>query len=197
MWWLQGGVGRGCKGINSEWRRLNLRWWTRSIVYRRRVVELYNYINQCHANRVNKKEKHWHTYERHQAARRRLCQCLVHSPLPYFKGNHFLQLPLYILSRTIGVCSAQKPERQNVPVKSHPLLSTQVLFPPFTLPISYIPVYTSTYKLKPYDPSLLKCFIAFLRIFLWDQYHFLLLGCPPLPVAFPTSSPIMFHTTPR
>ena len=59
------GVGEGRRGygeINNEGRRLELGWWTHNTLYRGCTIELctrnrYNFINQCHPNKFNKKEK--------------------------------------------------------------------------------------------------------------------------------------------
>ena len=57
-----GVAGGGYGGINGDGRRLDLGCWARNTVYRLHVVEscawnLYNFVNQCHPNRFNKKEK--------------------------------------------------------------------------------------------------------------------------------------------
>ena len=59
---LPGGILEGIGGINGDGQRLDLRWGTHNTVYRWCVVEfcswnLYNFVYQCHPNKLNIKEK--------------------------------------------------------------------------------------------------------------------------------------------
>lgn len=52
----------GIGGISGDGQRHDLRWWAHTIMYRLYVVELcawnlYNIVNQCYPNKVNKKGK--------------------------------------------------------------------------------------------------------------------------------------------
>ena len=55
-----GEVKEGTGKINGDGRGLDLGWWTHNTIYRWCIIELYtwnlyNFINQCHPNRLYKK----------------------------------------------------------------------------------------------------------------------------------------------